>query len=159
MEGVHDAELVEQVWGDDLRVEGVVVEPLDGADNLVEVVRAFGPRPGRRLGILLDHLVLGSKEQRLAADRRPPRRARHRPPVRRRVAGGQARGGGHRRAGPRCRAGQPWKEGVLAALGRRRVAGRFWKQLLGRSRAGPTSSRAHRRGRAAHRLRDRAGPG
>src|SRR5690606_2042564 len=29
VEGVHDAELVEKVWGDDLRVEGVVVERLD----------------------------------------------------------------------------------------------------------------------------------
>ena len=34
VEGVHDAELVEQVWGDDLRVEGVVVERLDGIDRL-----------------------------------------------------------------------------------------------------------------------------
>lgn len=67
VEGVHDAELVEQVWGDDLRIEGVVVERLDGADHLGEVVRTFGPRPGRRLGILLDHLVDGSKESRLAA--------------------------------------------------------------------------------------------
>ena len=67
VEGVHDAELVEKVWGDDLRVEGVVVELLDGADHLSEVVRRFGPRPGRRLGVLLDHLVDGSKESRLAA--------------------------------------------------------------------------------------------
>ena len=66
VEGTHDAELVERVWGDDLRVEGVVVELLDGADNLVEVVRGFGPRPGRRLGVLLDHLVDRSKESRLA---------------------------------------------------------------------------------------------
>jgi hypothetical protein len=67
VEGVHDAELVEKVWGDDLRVEGVVVELLDGADNLTEIVRGFGPRPGRRLGILLDHLVDNSKESRIAA--------------------------------------------------------------------------------------------
>ncbi len=67
VEGVHDAELVEKVWGDDLRVEGVVVELLDGADHLAEIVRRFGPRPGRRLGILLDHLVDRSKESRLAA--------------------------------------------------------------------------------------------
>jgi hypothetical protein len=66
VEGVHDAELVERVWGDDLRVEGVVVELLDGADHLPEVVRTFGPRPGRRLGVLLDHLVDRSKESRLA---------------------------------------------------------------------------------------------
>jgi hypothetical protein len=67
VEGVHDAELVEKVWGDDLRVEGVVVELLDGADNLAEIVRGFGPRPGRRLGILLDHLVDNSKESHIAA--------------------------------------------------------------------------------------------
>jgi Protein of unknown function (DUF3097) len=66
VEGTHDAELVERVWGDDLRVEGVVVELLDGADHLGEVVRRFGPRPGRRLGVLLDHLVDRSKESRLA---------------------------------------------------------------------------------------------
>jgi hypothetical protein len=67
VEGVHDAELVERVWGDDLRVEGVVVERLDGIDDLAAVVRAFGPGPGARLGVLVDHLVLGSKEARLAA--------------------------------------------------------------------------------------------
>jgi len=59
--------LVEKVWGDDLRIEGVVVEMLDGADHLDEMVRGFGPGPGRRLGILLDHLVDQSKESRLAA--------------------------------------------------------------------------------------------
>ncbi len=68
VEGRHDAELIERVWGDDLRVEGVVVEMLDGADNLAEIVRAFGPRPGRRLGVLLDHLVDRSKESRIAAE-------------------------------------------------------------------------------------------
>jgi Protein of unknown function (DUF3097) len=67
VEGVHDAELIEKVWGDDLRVEGVVVERMDGMDDLAPLVRAFGPRPGRRLGILLDHLVDGSKEQRAAS--------------------------------------------------------------------------------------------
>lgn len=67
VEGVHDAELIEQVWGDDLREAAVVVEVLHGADDLAEVVRSFGPAPHRRLGILLDHLVPGSKEYRLAA--------------------------------------------------------------------------------------------
>ncbi len=67
VEGIHDAELIEHVWGDDLRVEGIVVEPMHGADELAEAVRGFGARPGRRLGILLDHLVPGSKESRLAA--------------------------------------------------------------------------------------------
>lgn len=66
VEGRHDAELVEQVWGDDLRVEGVVVELLEGADNLEQVLTEFQPGPGRRAGVLLDHLVTGSKESRIA---------------------------------------------------------------------------------------------
>lgn len=66
VEGKHDAELVQKVWGHDLRIEGVVVEMLDGADNLPERIAAFGPSPSRRLGVLVDHLVRGSKETRLA---------------------------------------------------------------------------------------------
>lgn len=66
VEGKHDAELVEQVWGDDLRVEGVVVELLDGADNLEAVLAEFKPSPTRRAGVLLDHLITGSKETRIA---------------------------------------------------------------------------------------------
>ena len=68
VEGKHDAELVEKVWGDDLRLEGVVVELLDGVDNLTEALRDFGPGPGRRVGVLVDHLVAGSKESRIAAE-------------------------------------------------------------------------------------------
>ena len=66
VEGRHDAELVEKVWGDDLRIEGVVVEYLAGADDLLEHLRSFGPGPTRRVGVLLDHLVPGSKETRIA---------------------------------------------------------------------------------------------
>ena len=66
VEGKHDAELVEKVWGDDLRVEGVVVEMLDGVDNLAEALADFDPTPERRVGVLVDHLVRGSKEQRIA---------------------------------------------------------------------------------------------
>ncbi len=73
VEGRHDAELVEQVWGDDLRVEGVVVEYLGGVDDLAGIVESFRPAPGRRLGVLVDHLVTGSKEARIAeAVRRGP---------------------------------------------------------------------------------------
>jgi len=67
VEGLHDAALVERVWGDDLRVEAVVVEPLDGVDDLAARVRAFAPERGRRLGVLVDHLVPGSKESRVVA--------------------------------------------------------------------------------------------
>jgi hypothetical protein len=66
VEGRHDAELVEQVWGDDLRIEGVVVEYLGGVDDLAAIVEEFRPGPGRRLGVLVDHLVAGSKESRIA---------------------------------------------------------------------------------------------
>ncbi|MEZ5262992.1 MAG: DUF3097 family protein [Acidimicrobiales bacterium] len=45
VEGRHDAELLEKVWGDDLRHEGVVVELLDGVDHLADQLRRFGPAP------------------------------------------------------------------------------------------------------------------
>ncbi|MBZ4019855.1 DUF3097 domain-containing protein [Streptomyces purpurogeneiscleroticus] len=67
VEGRHDAELVERVWGDDLRIEGVVVEYLEGIDDLPAIVRSFSPGPDARLGVLVDHLVPGSKESRIAA--------------------------------------------------------------------------------------------
>jgi hypothetical protein len=67
VEGLHDAALVERIWGEDLRIEGIVVEPLGGVDELPEQVRAFAPGAGRRLGVLVDHLVPGSKESRIAA--------------------------------------------------------------------------------------------
>ncbi len=66
VEGRHDAELVEKVWGDDLRIEGVVVEYLGGVDDLAGELRAFGPGPDRKVGVLVDHLVAGSKESRIA---------------------------------------------------------------------------------------------
>ncbi len=66
VEGRHDAELVEKVWGDDLRIEGVVVEFLGGVDDLAEHLRDFKPAPNRRVGVLVDHLVPGSKESRIA---------------------------------------------------------------------------------------------
>jgi hypothetical protein len=137
VEGVHDAELVERVWGDDLRVEGIVVERLDGADHLADEVQAFTPGPGRRLGVLLDHLVAGSKEARLAdAVRHPHVLVTGTPYVdvweaaRPVVVGIDA--------WPVVPKGQDWKTGVCAALGVddpramwRRILGavRDWKQL------------------------------
>jgi hypothetical protein len=66
VEGRHDAELVEKVWGADLRIEGVVVEYIEGVDNLAELLAEFAPGPTRRVGVLVDHLVPGSKESRIA---------------------------------------------------------------------------------------------
>ncbi|TFD34530.1 DUF3097 domain-containing protein [Cryobacterium sp. TMT1-19] len=66
VEGRHDAELVEKVWGADLRIEGVVVEYIEGVDNLEELLQEFRPGPTRRVGVLVDHLVPGSKESRIA---------------------------------------------------------------------------------------------
>ncbi|SDQ28179.1 Protein of unknown function [Actinopolyspora saharensis] len=66
VEGLHDAELLERVWGHDLRVAGVVVEPLHGLDELEHHVHEFHPAGHRRLGVLVDHLVDRSKESRIA---------------------------------------------------------------------------------------------
>ena len=65
VEGRHDAELLQHVWGDELAELAIVVEPMHGIDGLVEMVDAFGPSGQRRLGILVDHLVAGSKESRI----------------------------------------------------------------------------------------------
>jgi hypothetical protein len=72
VEGQHDARFMERVWGDELRELGIVVEPMGGIDDLVDAVAAFGPAPGRSLAILVDHLVPGSKESRLADRVRGP---------------------------------------------------------------------------------------
>ena len=73
VEGRHDAELVEKVWGDDLRIEGVVVEMMDGVDDLAGIVAEFQPGSGRRLGVLVDHLVPGTKEWRVVEEARAVR--------------------------------------------------------------------------------------
>jgi hypothetical protein len=66
VEGTHDAELVEKVWGADLRELGIVVEPMGGIDDLITLVSEFEPGPLRRLVVLVDHLVPGTKETRIA---------------------------------------------------------------------------------------------
>ena len=134
VEGIHDAELVEKVWGDDLREVGVVVERLDGMDDLSDVVRDLDPGPGRRLGVLLDHLVDGSKESRSAAEVRHPhvlvtgtRFVDVWAAVRPSVAGIAA--------WPDVPKGIPWKAGVLDQLGIAARPGEFWRHLLGRVRS------------------------
>ena len=138
VEGVHDAELVEKVWGEDLRLEGIVVEPLHGVDDLAGAIRAFAPGPRRRLGILVDHLVSGSKEERLAAEAmRVP------------GAAGNVLILGHPYvdvwqvikpsvlgipAWPVVPKGQDWKTGILRGLGwphgSKEATGLGWKRLL-----------------------------
>ncbi len=116
VEGVHDAALVERIWGDDLRVEGVVVEPLDGIDDLAARVRAFEPGRQRRVGVLADHLVPGSKESRIVASvRHPDVRVTGHPYVDiwqavKPTALGIARW-------PIIDRGVSWKEGICAQLG------------------------------------------
>ncbi len=142
VEGLHDAELVEKVWGEDLRLEGIVVEPLHGVDDLAGAIAEFSPGPQHRLGILVDHLVSGSKEERIAAEAM-------------RVPG--ARGNvlivGHPyvdvwqvikpavlgiQAWPVVPKGQDWKTGILKGLGwphrTKEDVGLGWKRLLSRVR-------------------------
>jgi hypothetical protein len=129
VEGVHDAALVERVWGDDLRIEGVVVEPLDGIDALADEVRGFGPGQNRRLGVLVDHLVTGSKESRIvAAVTSPYVLVTGHPYIDVWQAVKPARLG--IRAWPQVPRGQPWKEGVCAALGVAEPAD-MWRRILG----------------------------
>lgn len=116
VEGRHDAELVERVWGHDLRVEGVVVEALDGVDDLSAAVRRFAPSPVRRLGILVDHLIAGSKESRIVAQvREPDVLITGHPYVDVWQAVKPAAVGIDR--WPVVPPGRPWKEDVCAALG------------------------------------------
>ena len=130
VEGKHDAELVERVWGDDLRIEGVVVEYLEGIDDLPAIVASFRPEPGRRLGVLVDHLVPGSKESRIAAGlARPDLLIVGHPyidvwqAVKPSVVGIS-----HWPDVPR---GQPWKEGVVAAIGWTGSTAAAWQRILG----------------------------
>ena len=128
VEGVHDAALVERIWGDDLRIEGVVVEPLDGIDALPGQVDGFAPGPERRLGVLVDHLVDGSKESRIvAAVASPHVLVTGHPYVDIWQAVKPAAVG--IRAWPVIPPGRPWKEGICAALGVAEPAD-MWRRIL-----------------------------
>jgi hypothetical protein len=129
VEGRHDAELVEKIWGDDLRDVAVVVEYLGGIDDLPAIVGDFAPGPGRRLGVLVDHLVTGSKESRIAARVTSPHVlivghpfvdvwAAVKPSVL-----GIARW-------PDVPPGSPWKEGVLRAIGWPPDTAAAWQRIL-----------------------------
>ncbi|MEU6728330.1 DUF3097 domain-containing protein [Nonomuraea wenchangensis] len=130
VEGVHDAALVEKIWGHDLRVEGVVVEYLEGVDHLPDIVAEFAPEPGRRLGVLVDHLVPGSKESRIAAEITSPDVLVVGHPF---VDIWQAVKPSVLRipAWPEVPRGVPWKEGVIAALGWHVEPADAWRRILG----------------------------
>ncbi|HEX5406548.1 MAG TPA: DUF3097 domain-containing protein [Pseudonocardiaceae bacterium] len=128
VEGLHDATMVERVWGHDLRVEGVVVQPLDGVDELAGRVAEFGPSARRRLGVLVDHLVSGSKESRIvAAVTDPDVLVTGHPYVDIWQAVKPASLG--IAAWPVIPKGTSWKEGVCAALGWGEPA-QGWRRVL-----------------------------
>lgn len=115
VEGIHDAAIVEKVWGHDLRVEGVVVEYLEGLDNLPERLAEFGPEEGRRIGVLADHLVEGSKETRLVQSVGPHVLVTGHPYIDIWAAVKPERLG--IRAWPEVPYGEDWKTGVCQRLG------------------------------------------
>ena len=143
VEGRHDAELVERVWGDDLRIEGVVVEMLDGVDDLAAAVADLSPGPGRRLGVLVDHLVAGSKEwhEAAAVARLGPLREHvlvvGHPYIDVWQAVRPQRVG--LAAWPVVPRGRPWKEGALDALGlphaTQKDVALGWRSILGTVRS------------------------
>src|SRR5262252_5071626 len=134
VEGRHDAELVEKIWGDDLRDAGVVVEPLHGIDDLPAIVTEFAPGHQRRLGVLVDHLIAGSKESQIAEQ----------------VTSADVLVVGHPYVDvwaavkpailgidhwPDIPRGTPWKEGVLTAIGWPADTAMAWRHILGRVRS------------------------
>lgn len=141
VEGLHDAELVEKVWGEDLRVDGVVVEPLGGLDDLAAALKDFGPSRERRVGVLADHLIEGTKETRIVND------AVSRFPAASVLVVGHPyvdvwQAVKPARLGlaewPSIPRSEDWKTGMLARLGwphaNRRDVAHGWKQILGRVR-------------------------
>jgi hypothetical protein len=134
VEGLHDAELVERIWGHDLRVEGVVVEFLNGIDDLPEIVAEFGPGPGRHLGVLMDHMVSGSKESRIAAQVSSPHVLVTGHPFIDIWAAVKPSAVGIPEW-PHVPRGVPWKEGVVEALGWNLEPGEAWKRILSRVRS------------------------
>ena len=92
-------------------------------------LQAFAPGPQRRLGVLVDHLVPGSKEQRIAAAVTSPHVLVVGHPyvdiwqaVKPAALGIPA--------WPVVPRGTPWKEGVLGALGWGTDTAAGWKRIL-----------------------------
>ncbi len=126
VEGRHDAELVEKVWGDDLRIEGVVVEYLQGVDLLQAALDDEPPSAERRYGVLVDHLVPGSKESRVADE------------IRSSTCGSASRlAPSASPAGPRCRAASTTRPACAA-----RSAGRPTTRPTSRAPGSASSRRS-----------------
>jgi hypothetical protein len=103
-------------------------------DDLAAIVRDFEPEEGRRLGVLVDHLVAGSKESRIAAAVAgdPNVLVVGHPYIDIWAAVKPARLG--LKAWPDVPRGLSWKEGVLARIGwphetHQQVAA-AWKRIL-----------------------------
>lgn len=140
VEGKHDAELVEKIWGDDLRIEGVVVEPLGGLDDVSEKLAEFAPDSDHRVGILADHLIKGTKETKIAEAVRADPRYRDTvhiighpyvdiwQAVKPRVVGIEE--------WPEVPRGEDWKTGILRRIGwphaDHRDVARGWVRILGK---------------------------
>jgi len=142
VEGKHDAELLEKVWGADLRIEGIVVEALDGVDDLSAVIKDFKPTDQRRMGVLVDHLVAGTKETRIVQAARTLPVARHvrilgHPYVDVWQSVRPARLGLD--AWPVIERGRSWKHAVLAELGWANTTqadvAMGWRRILGTVRS------------------------
>jgi hypothetical protein len=98
-------------------------------DHLSSIVAGFAPGPARRLGVLVDHLVTGSKESRIAAQVSSPHVLVVGHPF---VDIWQAvrpasLGIGAWPAVPR---GTPWKEGVMQGLGWGGDTAAGWRRVL-----------------------------
>jgi hypothetical protein len=116
------------------------VEYLGGIDDLPAIVADFAPERGRRLGVLVDHLVPGSKESRIAEQ------------VSRSTGGEFVLVAGHpfiaiwhavkparlgMQAWPVVPRGTDWKAGTCAALGWPHAdqadISRVWRHILSRA--------------------------
>jgi hypothetical protein len=133
VEGIQDAELVEKVWGADLRDQAIAVEQLGGIDELLDRLTEFGPDADHRVGVLVDHLVPGTKETRIAEAVMG-------------VYGGDVLVLGHPyvdvwqavrpsvvglREWPSIPKGESWKEGVCSVAGWPPDTGAAWRRILG----------------------------
>ena len=102
--------------------------------------RTSRPGPDARLGVLVDHLVPGSKESRIAAEVTGDARAGRRPPVHRRLGGGEAVVRRHRRlAAGAARPGL--EDGRVPGAGLAGNTGAAWQRILGSVRATGTWNR------------------